>query len=581
MKGRFSKLTLSLVTLGAVSTGFATNLMDVYQQASLNDPTYKGANATYLSAKENMPLAFAALLPTVTGTANYIKANSSTNPSHYWAKNWGATLTQSIFSWSSFAGISEAKASVRAALATYEAAKQTLIQTTIAAYLTVVKDAATVEYDQTYTNQLLEFLKQQKQKYNVGIIAVTDVYQAQSKYDTQVATNIADKNTLDSDIESLRAITGQAYPSIKGVDTSLPLHSPNPNDMEKWVSTALNQNLGIIAARANVDASKATVSADVGANLPSVGLTGSYAQSYMADKDLNLPGQNHNTSGIAIGLSVPIFSGGSMFAQARKDSYTQEANQQALDSALSTTIAATRTNYMAVMAAISSVQAAKQSYISADESLKAVQAGYQVGTNTITDVLTDMSTRVQAQEGIVTNQVAYLNAIIALKQGAGTLNDDDVQAISSLLNKTVVLPDTLSRKSYGSDSTPNQATSTSEVPSTATEKPVVKAVKKVEAKKAIALPSNHSIIKKLTPSKNSLPYSIQLFVSKNEAHAKTFMNNSLDDSSQTYISTFVNHGQTFYAVMMGHYATHAEATIALSHLPASIQALKPWVKEAK
>jgi outer membrane protein len=577
MKGRFSKLTLSLVTLGAVSTGFATNLMDVYQQASLNDPTYKGAYATYLSAKENMPLAFAALLPTVSGTASYTKANSSNNASHYWAKNWGATLTQSIFSWSSFSGISEAKASVRAALATYEAAKQTLIQTTIAAYLTVVKDAATVEYDQTYSNQLLEFLKQQKQKYNVGIIPVTDVYQAQSKYDTQVATNIADKNTLDSDIETLRAITGQAYPSIKGVDTSLPLHSPNPNDMEKWVSTALNQNLGIIAARANVDASKATVSADVGANLPSVGFTGNYSQSYMADKDLNLPGQNHNISSVAIGLSVPIFSGGSMFAQARKDSYAQEANQEALDSALSTTVAATRTNYMAVMAAISSVQAAKQSYISADESLKAVQAGYQVGTNTITDVLTDMSTRVQAQEGIVTNQVAYLNAIIALKQGAGTLNDDDVQAISSLLNKTVVLPDTLSRKSYSSDSFSNQVTSTqsTQLNSAATQ-PALKA-----AAKTVATPSHLSEVKKSTSSNTAMPYSIQLFVSKNEAHAKAFMTHSLAeaDHSAIYISSSINHGQTFYAVMMGHYADHAQALTALSHQPASIQALKPWVRK--
>jgi septal ring-binding cell division protein DamX len=345
------------------------------------------------------------------------------------------------------------------------------------------------------------------------------------------------------------------------VDASLPLRSPDPSDMDKWVATALRQNLAIIAARANVDISKATVSGDVGNNLPSLALQGSYSQVSMANKALNPA--NPNVSSVGLYLSVPIVSGGSMLAQTRKDAYTQEANQQALDSTISNTIAGTRTNYMAVMAAMSSVQAAKQSYISADKSLKAVQAGYQVGTNTITDVLTDMSTRVQAQEGIVTNQVAYLNAIIALKEEAGTLGDSDVEAISSILSKTVVLPNTLSRENGGTQND-SLALKTSVVKSSVTTKPSNAPLSEVKVGSA---------------STSALPYSIQLYVSSNEGHAKTFIHQSLGSDSKAYIAMFVNHGRTFYAVMLGHYATHNQAAQALSHLPAHIQALKPWVKK--
>ena len=574
MKGRISQLTLSLLALSSFCTGFATTqLMDVYQQALQNDSAYKAAQATYLGAKESMPLAYANLLPTVLGTASYTNANNSISTAYNWTKAWGATLTQNVFNWSAFAGISEAKASVRGALATYQAARQALIQNTIAAYLTVVKDAATVEYDQTYSNELLEVLKQQKQKYNVGISAVTDVYKAQSAYDTQVATNIADKNILDSDIELLRVLTGQAYSSIKGVDASLPLNSPNPNDMEAWVNTALIQNLGIIGARAQVDIGKATVSSDVGANLPSLSLGGGYTQVYSANNAINAATANHNVSSVGLNLSVPIISGGKMLAQTHLDMHIEAANQQALDNTISSAVAATRTNYMKVMAAISGVQAAKQAYLSADKSLKATEAGYQVGTGTITDVLTAMSACVQAQESIVSNQVAYLNAIIDLKQEAGTLNDDDVQAISMVLSKTVVLPNTLSRKSYSSDNISNQATVTDKKHATKDNSMHPKITDHV------ATHAGHSQVKQSMGSIDSLPYSIQLFISKSEVRAKTFIQKYLSHDSDAYISSDKNHDQTFYAVMVGHYASKAQASSALSHLPASIQQLKPWIKK--
>lgn len=575
MKGRISKLTLALLASTALSTGFASNLMQVYQQAAQNDSTYKSAESTYLSTKQAMPLAYANLLPTIDATAGYNVANSAGSTDYHVYKSWGATLDQTIFNWSAFAGISGAKATVRGALATYQAAKQTLIQNTISAYLTVVQDAATVQYDEAYSKQLHEFLKQQQQKYKVGIIPITDVYQAQSNYDTQYATTIKDKNTLDSDIEALRIITGKSYSSIKGVGASLPLHTPNPNNMETWVKTALSQNLTIMAARAQVDVDKATVSGDRGAHLPSIDLKGSYLQTTRRHSIDNKG--NPNASSIGLALDLPIFSGGQMFAQTRKDAYTLQADQQALDSAIRSTVASTRTNYLGVMAAISGVQAAKQAYVSADKTLKATQAGYQVGTNTITDVLTAMSARVQAQEGIVTNQVAYLNAIIALKLEAGTLNDRDVKAIAKLLNKNVTLPNTLSRKSYGGFT----QTTTAKAAMTDAQKAAKASSTKAMTSTATTKNAISHIHSTSTASKktSSTPYSIQLFVSNSQTRANSFIKNYLSDSSQAFVSQHVTNGQTYYAVMYGHYASHADAATAITHLSNAVQRMKPFVKK--
>ena len=273
------------------------------------------------------------------------------------------------------AGVSKAKASVRAAFANYEAAKQTLIQSTITDYLTVVQDAATVQYDLAYTQELYQLLKQQEQKYKVGIIPVTDVYQAQSNYDQQLSTNIKDRNTLDNDIEQLRALTGHSYTSILGVGESLPLHSPNPNSMKKWVNTALAQNLGIIGAIAQVDVDKATVSSDRG-YLPNLSFQASYDQTSNRNKKLTRLIVEPNVTSGALTLSMPLFHGGELWAQAKQDSYTTEADQATLDATRRSTVATTRSNYLDVLAAISGVHAANSLHFYGNP--KATQAGYQM-----------------------------------------------------------------------------------------------------------------------------------------------------------------------------------------------------------
>jgi len=573
MKGRICKLAITLLTIGAASTGFATTtLNEVFQQAQQNDPTYLGAAATYQAAKTAMPLAYANLLPTLAGTAGYAKVNSAGDASHYWTTTWGATLTQNIFDWSAFAGVGKAKATVRGALAAYQDARQTLIQSTISAYLTVIQNAATVEYNHAYTNQLLQLLKQQKQKFKVGIIPITDVYQAQSNYDKQVAQNIADQNTLNSSIESLRAITGQSYASIKGVGATLPLHSPNPNKMQTWVNTALKQNLSIMGAQAQVDIDKASVSIDRGAHLPSLAVTGDYKYTSIRNKTANSAISNHNVSSVGLGLTLPIFSGGAMFAQTRQDAFTQQADQQALDATVRSTVASTRTNYMAILAAISGVQAAKQAYVSASQSLKATRAGYQVGTNTIVDVLTNMSNRIQAQQGIVQNQVDYLNAIIALKQVAGTLNDRDVKAVSKILSSVVKLPNTLSSTNYNLGNTSSHAPMTdaqkaAKVNSTGTTTTAATTNKAMSAIKSNA-----------SSASSANTYSLQLFVSNSKTRANNFVKQFLSNNKNAFITQHVSNGVTHYVVMYGHYSSLAQGRAAIAKLSKPIQRLQPWVR---
>src|SRR3989338_7564159 len=226
-------VTASLVGAGLnITCAYADDLMQVYQQATQNDPTFAQAQATWMQQKEALPLAEAGLFPTVdiTGSGGYYYSNGTSSP-YYRQTGAGATLTQPLFNIQNWENIDSASYSVKAATATYSAAAQNLMQRVATAYFTVLTDSSTLEYDQAEKQSLLSQLITSRQKYKVGLIAITSVYQVQSQYDSTVAQEISDRNQLQNDVENLRAITNTDYNSLKGLAKQAPLFTPSPTDI--------------------------------------------------------------------------------------------------------------------------------------------------------------------------------------------------------------------------------------------------------------------------------------------------------------------------------------------------------------
>ena len=335
-------------------------------------------------------------------------------------------------------GISAANDSIKSATATYLNAAQTLISSTINAYLTVLKNYDSIQYNEASKRAYYRQMITAEQQFKVGLKAKTAVYDAQARYDTQVASAIAARTTLRNNLEALTVITGYHYTALNGIRYSVPLRTPKPVNMQAWVTTALKQNFNYQASRYATIAARKKIQAQALAAAPVLAITAAHSAANSAPPSSDYD-QYSNTNGYGLGLSFTPFAGGNniaLTAQARHDYEAQSALQLYT---YRNVISSTRQAYLGITLGISKIRADRQSIQSAKKSLDATKQGYTVGTNTMTDVLDSISTYYQAQQTYMDDQYDYLSSIVSLKLAAGTLSYKDVLYINKLLQKRISL----------------------------------------------------------------------------------------------------------------------------------------------
>ena len=565
------KAIACLIGLSLSAPLYATDLVTAYNQALTNDMTFRQAESQYLSDQQYIPLARAALLPQLSGNANAIYGNNRTNikngtftTTSGWDYTYGLELDQSIFNYSYWAGLAQAKASVKASAATYNAAAQSLISGTISAYTTALTDYETLRVQKAKVAYDQQNLTASQEKYRVGLVAVTAVYQLQSTKDTDIAQQITDQNTLSQDLEALRTITGHNYSQLKAIAGTIPARLPQPNNINLWVNRALQNSYDVKSAYYSAQAAKETVHADTGKLLPSVGTKTTFSRTQGRSGTPLIAANDSSTNNLAAmaTLSIPIFAGGQNFAQRSQDRQLYEKALSALTLQQRTTASAARTDYLSLIADISSIKANKQAIFSSNEGLKATEAGYRVGTQTLTDVLLQANTFYTSQQSYATAQYQYITDYIALKQNIGTLNVSDVRYINSLLKKTIQLPSA------------NMPLTKPPAHRRISHKSALKIAKRKPHPHHTAYQhyASHSIGTPLTKRY----YAIQLYAGSNLNASKQFAMNR----AQKHDLSIVSHtqaGRTLYKVTRGWYTTHTGARAALNKLPRTYLRFKPWI----
>ena len=379
----------------------ADDLMQVYSQALAADPIFAQAQSTWKSQKMNLPIAEAGYLPQVTVTANssrnYIQTfpNLSSNvtsgissSSYTWQYGYAVNLTQPIFNIAAWESIKNADATVKSATASYLAAQQSLIQRTATAYFNVLQAYERVRY--TVANKRAvwqQFLTAQEQ-FRVGLIAITDEYDARSRYDQVVANQIAAQNNLNIQLENLRAITGRGYVSLKGLGKQLPLFRPQPDNMDQWVSVATKQNYDLKAQNYSVIAAMQTIKQQAAGGYPSINLQGGVSDSHVVDSP---PDTAQDAGNLGLALTYQPIQGGLVVASTEQARYNYVTASGQLEQVHRSVVNQTRSSFLSVLSLISKVQADKQNIISASNALDATKAGLHVGTRTMVDVLNDLT----------------------------------------------------------------------------------------------------------------------------------------------------------------------------------------------
>ena len=456
---------LLLVFAGAAQP---KDLIGVFEDAVHNDPVILQADANRLAARESKPQAIASLLPQLNGTAGVTgDHNSGAQPfsttaavaavpvtSDTTTRTWGVNLKQNVFSWANWMTLKEAGREVAQAEANYQAAEQNLILRVSQAYFAVLAAYDTLQADQASLEAISRQLDQANKRFEVGLIAITDVEDAKAARDTAAATVIAQKRTLATTEDQLQEITGQKYDQLAKPGTEMPLKNPEPADEGRWVDISLEQNLSLVSSRLAADIARDNVRIAIGGHLPTLDiLAGRSYQSQGVNETFgpyNSPilGQSFpaisasydsyfNDRQITLQLTVPLFAGGATQSKVRQTQYQWIAAKEAVVQSSRATERQARDAYLGVIAGIARVQALRQAVESNRTALKATEAGYDVGTRTSVDVLNARKNLVQAETDYSTSRYDYIVSVLQLRLAAGNLDRAQLAEVNNWLSVTV------------------------------------------------------------------------------------------------------------------------------------------------
>ena len=437
--------SISLVVFA--SQALATDLMDVYLQSLENDPVFKAAYSTLLANREAVPQARAALLPQLTGAAqaarnviNVTASNFSVEQT-FNSNQLQLTVSQTIFNYQNWAKVQQAKASVKAAHATFNDAAQDLILRTSKTYFDALLARDTLNFAEAKLRANKRQLEQAQQRFNVGLDAITSVYEAKAAYDQSIAQVISAKNNQINQNENLRKLTNHTYEHLSPLrNNRIPLVTPEPNNADEWIATGIKQNYKLLSAKYSLQAARETIKAQTAGNWPTFSLESSSNKTSNSvggagASNFFVPSSRLN-SNVAIAMNFPMYQGGLVESQTRQAKFEFQTTSEQLEQTYRDVVVNSQIAFNTIVDGISKVKADRQTVVSQQNSLESTEAQFQVGTRTMVDVVNAQQRLFEAQEQLATDQYGLVNAILNLKYLAGTLSVTDIEEINSWLNTT-------------------------------------------------------------------------------------------------------------------------------------------------
>ena len=439
----FSKLLFIIFSCGYLSS---ENLLDIYNEALKNDPTFRAAEYSYLADKEIVVQGRAALLPSITlsGSTNWNEYYQNDKlQQNYNSFSKSARVSQPLFRLDSWFNFKRSKSLTDASEAEFAYEQQNLLVRTAELYFGVLRAIDNLNASISEEKAIKKQLDQAQQRYEVGLSAITGVQEAQLAYDLSKAARINNEGNLFSAREALNALIGREIFSLDELGENLQISSPFPNSKEDWVELALKNNYQLKASYLRKDAAKSNARSAASNHLPKIDIVGSGSES--ETNQFNYEGFSINGQGIpvpavtgrrnyAIQLSVPIFQGGAVSSR-RKQAYSQY--NQADENTLFTErriIQEVRSQFSNVNTLVANVTAQQQAVISATSALEATQVGYKVGTRNVVDLLQAEKNLYAAEKNLANAKYDYILANLRLALAAGTIDPSDIVEVNNLLN---------------------------------------------------------------------------------------------------------------------------------------------------
>ncbi len=453
--------SLAAFVLGCISlTATADTLVDVYELALENDALLKAKVAQYGADLELENIALAPLLPQAMAGYQISETEmDSTSPTIIQDPNLGfvvidgnsvrnvdnddydVSLSQTLFNLPAWFGWRAGKETSRQAEANLAAAQQDLIVRAVQAYFAVLRAQDNLRASQAQERAFERQLEQTRQRFEVGLIAITDVYEAEAARDLAQVTRIVDENNVAVAKENLSVLTGQAPGALYVLGEKFNPRPPEPNNRSEWVDFALSNNSELAAARYAEEAARQNATSSKMEHAPTVTASYRYQDTETTGSInqnppslFNLPPNSDQTNETwQVRFDMPLFSGGAISANRRRAAEQFNVARESRINLTRNTVTQARSLHMTVLSDVSRVKARQQSIVSSQSALDATQAGYEVGTRNIVDVLNAQNKVFAAQRDYANSRYDFIINSLRLKEVAGTLSPEDIARLEGFL----------------------------------------------------------------------------------------------------------------------------------------------------
>ncbi|RLA46103.1 MAG: type I secretion protein TolC [Gammaproteobacteria bacterium] len=455
----------ALLVFAPVMPAAADTLADIYQLALTNDPELRAANAALKIGKESIPLGRAGILPKIDASMEFTDGDGDTsnfrslnfdpsggglsvpvgasghedNETEYYS----VSLSQPIFDLPAWFNFKRGYDLDGQAEAQFAADQQTTIVRVTEAYIDVLRANDNLVTSQAEQRAIGRQLEQTKERFEVGLLPITDVHEAQAVYDGATVNTLENEAALDISFEALGVITGQQHFQLAGLSADFPVRPTEPADSASWVEFSQNNNFKLKVVRLAMTAAEKRANAAKAEHLPTV--TASLTWSNFHDdghfkKKKPLPRETQPYSiddeptVFAIRMDAPLFTGGLVSAERRKayQQYIQTQEMHLLAQRATTQQA--RSQHLLVQTNAARVKARSQAITSAQSALEATEAGYDVGTRNIVDVLLTQRGLFQAKRNYANARYDYLVSMLKLRQVAGQLSPEHLANLDRWLD---------------------------------------------------------------------------------------------------------------------------------------------------
>ncbi len=446
----FFALSLTAVTLPVIGA----DLSEIFKQSQAHDPQLSAAKHTLNASAEGKKQAFAAFLPQVNGSLgknlNKFKTDNSIAGAFPSARNrtdsWNISLSQTIYDHANYQNYNISKLQVLKSEADYETTYQDFILRVAQSYFDSLAAKDNLIFSKAEEKAIQRQLDQAEQRFEVGLAAITDVHEARARFDSARASVILAQNQQEDANEALFEISQRYYQDLAPAPDDLDFSQLKLSTMDVYQDQGIKINPALISSQLDKDIAEKQIKLNKAGHYPTFSMSASRGYSFNpgnivtqfnpdSGELFQVPTGDNTTdsTSLNLNLSIPIYSGGRTSSQVRQSVHNHKSAMDRYEQTRRNTVRSIRNAYHGTIATQSSVQARELAMVSAQSGLEATEAGYEVGTRTIVDVLNAQRSLYQAQRDFSKAKYDYFIQYLTLKRSAGLLNENDITTINNIL----------------------------------------------------------------------------------------------------------------------------------------------------